>query len=245
MTETRFLGVGTYHKSGTVWMQKVFKAYARKSNGGFFNESRHVREANWAGETAAPPENLATGTIIFDGHCRFTLLGDQIGKGFRVVRDPRAIAVSAAAYHERAKEPWLKIPRPEYDGMSYQEKINSLPDRRARIQFEMRKTAKRVIRSMLDFGRPGFLTIRYEDLIVDNDFAFWTQIMDHLGIAERKVFETVVRNNSFNFDKKAETSSHATSSGGPDAWREKFDDDLMAEFASLHPTVLDELGYKA
>lgn len=65
-------------------------------------------------------------------------LSDCSYRGLHLIRDPRDVILSGMHYHLRAPEKWLHDPEPDYGGLSYQEKLNSL-DGDGRLFLEMER----------------------------------------------------------------------------------------------------------
>ena len=98
----RILCVGTHHKTGTIWMQQVFKALSaaldvpklsmwKRAVKRLPAEGR-VLGTNW--DSAFPTELMAREDVLF----------------LHIIRDPRDVLLSGARYHETApasKEDWL------------------------------------------------------------------------------------------------------------------------------------------
>ena len=98
------------------------------------------------------------------------------------------VAISCATYHQFSEEEWLHRPWEEYQGRTYQEVINSLPTFRDRIRFELHNVAGSEIRDMTRLvGRPGFMDVKYEDLIRDRSLAYWREILVFLGLDNSEI----------------------------------------------------------
>lgn len=54
-----------------------------------------------------------------------------------IIRDPRDIIISGCFFHQASTEQCLHVSDPAYDGMTYQQKINSFSDINDQIIFEM------------------------------------------------------------------------------------------------------------
>ncbi len=225
--------VGTFHKTGTSLMRKVFREVAKKHALRFWRRSKDREPDAW--------------DICFDDHSSFLEAG-LLGKRSRCVisiRDPRDIVISAARYHVWAREPWLDVPRRIYNGRSYREAIASLPTERERFIFEMDNSSGGTIKRMLaiDQADERILVVRLDDLIVDRDYVQFGRIFRFLGFSEEVVPSclAVARRHSL-FDKKFKSNDHVQHTT-PALWRTEFDDDLNAEFASRFGSAIEQLGY--
>ncbi|MGJ8611266.1 MAG: sulfotransferase domain-containing protein, partial [Octadecabacter sp.] len=94
-TPARFICIGTHHKTGTIWMRKVFRAISTDQNIPFMQcyRSKKVAEAaetgpqiivNWS--SSFPDE------LMKMGHARF----------MHIIRDPRDVLLSGMRYHRIA-----------------------------------------------------------------------------------------------------------------------------------------------
>lgn len=184
MTAPRILCVGTHHKTGTIWMQQVFKALSAALNLPKFSmwkravkrlpaEGR-VLGTNW--DSAFPDELFARDDVLF----------------LHIIRDPRDVLLSGARYHETApasKEDWLHEPRPEFGGMTYQQKLLSIPDADDRILFEMEHKHADTLRQMRawDYSRANSIEWQYEALIADTDCTQFRDALTRFGLSAEQV----------------------------------------------------------
>lgn len=183
-TPARILCVGTHHKTGTIWMQQVFKALSGALGLPKFSmwkravkrlpaEGR-VLGTNW--DSAFPAELLRRDDVLI----------------LHIIRDPRDVLLSGARYHETApasKEDWLHEPRSEFDGMTYQQKLLSIPDAQDRILFEMEHKHAETLQQMLDwdYANPDSIEWRYEDLIADTDCNMFRDALTRFGLTPEQV----------------------------------------------------------
>ena len=99
------------------------------------------------------------------------LLGGYCAAGFHLIRDPRDMAISGAAYHSKPEcvegEPWLLEPFEGYK--SYQAALLAQPSFEHRVLFEAKHIAQTTSMAMVKVHEAGFLkTLRYEDLVAAN-----------------------------------------------------------------------------
>ena len=159
--------------------------------------------------------------------------GESQSRVFHLIRDPRDVIISAMHYHSSAGENWLHRPRKVFRGLSYQDKLKSLADDRARFAFEMRHTSRRVIQAMQhwDYEQPNSLECRYEDLIEDVEGLKFTEVMLHLGFVQREsvLGRNIFRKNSLFGKKKRPNDTHIRS-GARRQWESVFNRQSAREF---------------
>jgi hypothetical protein len=249
------IAVGTYHKTGTVWMRKTLRSLTDRLGQKLFRMSRH--QIKWKTEAdlkALYASHLAglraagDHGFFFDSHSMFPTDMDWSGfRGFRVVRDPRDVVLSAIGYHGRSAEKWLHKPKPEFDGMTYAQMINSIDSFDDKIRFEMDNSAGQVVSQMVAGLDRDFETVRYEDLITDHDMVVWTGLMQRLGLdaAEVEAARQAFWDNSL-FGKLAEegeTPQHV-SDGGTAQWKRKLTANQIGLIEARFGTEIVRLGYE-
>jgi hypothetical protein len=187
----KYILVGTHHKSGTVWMQKMFSVFA-KFNGYEF-KNINTEKIN----------DLTKPHIFFSHESNFDYLKNSFDiseKGIQIVRDPRDLAISGAKYHSKkdVNEDWLFLQK---NGMpSYYENLNSKKSFEEKVLFESENitiyTVKKMIKSK---NKSNMLTIKYEDLFTDfENFNTLKRIAKHFNMTVKE----------FNLLKKAYTETH-------------------------------------
>jgi hypothetical protein len=194
---------------------------------------------------------LVVPSVMFDAHSTFGnqhwVWEDSQCRVFHLIRDPRDVIISAMHYHSSASENWLHRPRKVFRGLSYQDKLKSLPDDRARFVFEMRHTSRRVIHAMhhWDYEQPNSLECRYEDLIEDVEGLKFTEVMLHLGFEQREsvLGRNIFRKNSLFGKKKRPNDTHIRS-GARRQWESVFNRQSAKEFIQEFGDVLVKLGYE-
>ncbi|MGD1711796.1 sulfotransferase domain-containing protein [Dapis sp. BLCC M172] len=225
--------VGTHHKTGSVWMRKVFFRIAKKLDFVYYGGS----------QDSLPKNNF---DIFFDDHSRFKLDLLPPYRGLHLIRDPRDIIISGCFYHQKADEKWLHTKRKEFGGLTYQEKINSYSSIDEQIFFEMEHTAAITINDIRkwDYNNSNFIEIKYENLIEDNNLILFEQIFTFLGFPERfisTILEIAYQNSIFSGQVKK--SLHVRS-GKKNQWEEFFKDKHKKRFIELFGDTLIKLGYK-
>jgi hypothetical protein len=166
--------IRTHHKTGTKWMAEVFGDIATALN------IQYVRLGDLKGAEKRAREIKRTKEPAI-----FFLAFGQIGeflsdfRGLNVIRDPRAVIHSGATYHQNSTERWLQVPKPDFDGRTYQQAIRAAADP---YMFELEHQASETVRGMVEWhGRPGFRTVKYEDLRRDSDLRSWHETCLYLG----------------------------------------------------------------
>jgi len=218
-----------HHKVGTFWFQNILAAVA----GGF---GLHMFRGEQS-ELRLPVD------IFFQDHSRIDrhALGDV--RGSHMIRDPRDVVISAYFYHLQTSEAWALRARAEYAGRSYQQHLQAL-DREAGITAEIERSASTVIRDMMewDYSGNGFLEIRYEDLLSDEDAGF-CRLFSHYGFAPRAVERCIGIARRHRLSRVKRRSSHVRS-GQPGEWRRHFSSEHKATFKRLTLDSAVRLGYE-
>ena len=114
--------VATHHKTGTVWMDGVFKAIARDVG---------VEYVDFRSQYARLADALSKPFILLNHDSNFReyahILDRHDVRILHVVRDPRDVLISAMHYHRKSSESWLHEPIPGYDNVTYQRRLRTLP----------------------------------------------------------------------------------------------------------------------
>jgi hypothetical protein len=232
--------VGTYHKTGTVWMRNVFRDAAEILG----TVSKSIKKSEKLSD-------IDSSYIYLQDHCLFPdqLYGLRI-RGIRIIRDPRDVVISGAHYHVRSDEPWLSVREDVPGALSYSETINGYEDWEDRYLYEMRMVGGQTIRQMIDaegdtaradFIKQNFLTIRYEDMIGAHGYLSFAKICSYLKLPYETILPAFEKNSLHNADVRK--TSHVTSGKGGQ-WREKFSRRVAEEFAAHYQYALEALGYE-
>ena len=244
----RFICIGTHHKTGTIWMRKVWRAVAEDQGIPFMQVYRAKRLAdaaktgpqiivNWS--STFPPELLAL------SHARF----------LHIIRDPRDVLLSGMRYHRIAplgNESFLREKREEWGGKTYQEHLNALPDDRARLLFEMEHKHATTLAEMRrwPFGHPNAADLRYEDLIEDRDCAILHGVLERFAIEGLDIDRVIQRYWDLSLfgglakpeDRDARQNLHVGSGAGAQ-WRTKLPREIAEIYAGRFGDDLIALGY--
>jgi hypothetical protein len=224
-------------------MQSVFRKIAKAHGAKFITIKK---------STPLDPSELDNPCVVFNPHSAFEncrwMLDDPRCRIFHLIRDPRDVIISAAHHHLKSGEAWLHKPMPAFDGQTYQEKINSLPDDRSRYVFEMQNSANRVIKAMRkwNYNLPSSIEFKYEQMILDSDMILFTEVLNHLGFRESELARCrkIIKDNSL-FGQVSTRSKRHINSGQPGQWKAAFDAKLARKFISLFGNVLVDLGYES
>jgi hypothetical protein len=226
--------VGTHAKSGTVWMLNVFGQICGR-----------FRLKMFVGEQEELPDDFH---VFFQPHSQLRLEGlPADARGMHMIRDPRDVIVSACFYHQKSDEPWLHVKRQDFGGLTYQEKLNSYVSFDDQLLFTMEHSGSFIVQTMLawDYSNPGFIEVRYEDLIEDHDLLLFHKVFSFLGFPGSAIPEalaTAYRNSLFS--GKVATSTHVRS-GGSGQWKRHFQPIHKARFTELFGDAVTTLGYEA
>lgn len=246
MFEHKILG-GAFHKTGTVLMNKVMRNAARNLGLSFYHSKKKKGSpVNW--------------DMAFVPRSRFQeVAGSDPWRAVVCIRDPRDVIISSAHYHCKAPEKWLHRPREEFDGMSYQQKILSLPSDEDRYLFEMQHSAKKTIRAMLKLETPpeNIIVTRMEILAVDEELQEFRRIFTFLGFrsedmkgclkAARKA-SLFGRTEQLARKKDSPEAAekflvHRRSGGRPAQWRTVFTPRVMEAYVKKFGDAAERLGY--
>ena len=225
--------VGSHHKTGCVWMRKVFSRIAKG-----------LDLVYYAGSWGSLPENNFD--IFIDNKSQFQLNLLPAYRGLHLIRDPRDIIISGCFYHQKADEKWLHTKRKEFAGLTYQEKINSYSSLDDQILFEMEHTAAITITEITewDYSNSNFIEVKYESLIEDYNLILFHQIFTFLGFPGRFIpnILEIAHQNSI-FSGKVKKSIHVRS-GKTNQWEDFFKDKHKRRFIELFRDILVKLGYE-
>ncbi len=226
--------VGTHHKAGTTWMRVIFEKISRKHSLVFHNLSKDSRY----------PDEF---DLLFETHSKFELGSIQTPfRGMHIIRDPRDVIISGCFYHQKAKEYWLHEPRQKWQGLTYQQKINSYRNIDDRIIFEMENVGKGYVEEIMrwDYRNPHFIEIKYEDLIRDINLTLFHKIFTFLGFpgsAIPEILDIAYSNSLFS----GKVNSAHVRSGKVKEWRKYFKPIHRDRFLELFGDCLVRLNYEA
>lgn len=236
------LVVATHHKTGTVWMDGVFKTIAKELG------ARYVNFRTEQGQLDAPHH----GRFILSNYDsqfgdRAPLLDREDVRIIHLVRDPRDIVISAMHYHKASRESWLHEPVPGYDNASYQRALRSQPSRFDQYVFEMENSSASTLRDMMGwrYDRANCFEARYEDLRHDGELTTWRRLMTFMGLdeSEQPIAANAFWQNSL-FGGLPRLGNRHIRSGAVAQWKREFTPELARAFLQRFPDVLQALGYE-
>lgn len=224
--------VGTHHKTGTVWMASIFKQLCNELGLVYYGGLE---------------ENIpATFDVWFEDHSRFGehMMNDG-WRGLHIIRDPRDVIVSACFYHQKSSEPQLHVPKKEFRGMTYQEKLCSFPTVDDQLLFSMENSAGSTVRDIVswDYRQSNFLNVKYEDLMTDVDLLLFHRIFTFLGFPGEAIpcaLQSAYDNSLFS----GKVSTGHIRSGKSQQWRSYFKPVHKSRFQELFGDALVKLGYE-
>lgn len=233
--------IGTHHKTGTVWMRNLFRDLASKSHLAF----KSIR--------FAPEQEMKTPEkfdILFQDHSQFDFA--ELDRkslsylGLHIIRDPRDIVVSSCFYHQKSDEKWLHIPRDQFGGKTYQEKINSYSSLEDKLLFEMDFSSNKNINQIRNWNYQNsrFIEVKYEQLIEDYRLVLFHEIFDFLNWPPEYLPHAlkVAWDNSL-FSGKVKNDKHIRS-GKKSQWPKYMNKKIRERFCEIFGDVLITLGYE-
>jgi len=225
--------IRTHHKTGTVWMYRIFLDLANVLGLRFCHLPEGIiPNADFYLSSEAPfPSELIKGSF----------------RGLHLIRDPRDVVLSGMHYHLRSDEPWLHVPKPELDGLTYQEKLHASGSDE-RLYFEMREVGLETTKSMLDwnYNDERFFEARYEDLIQDRDVTLFGEVLNFLGFtggALRNGINIFRKHSLANSDYSSSDDPHVRS-GRPRQWQLEYRRRHGNQFLQIMGDCLVRLGYE-
>jgi len=166
-------------------------------------------------------------------------------RGVHLIRDPRDVVISGCFYNLRSDEKWLQRPREDFQGLTYQQKINSFDSFDDQLIFEMENVAANQISAMLswDYSRPEFYELKYEDLVDDVQLLLFHEVFISLGFPGSVIphLLSIAYENSL-FSGLVDTDH--VRSGKKNQWREFFKQHHKERFLELFGDALIRLGYE-
>lgn len=234
--------VATHHKTGTVWMDGVFKMLAAELGVAYVD---FKAQSGQLSEALKAPFILLNSDSDFRG--RPQILERDDVRTLHLIRDPRDVVISAMHYHKKANESWLHEPVPGYDDVTYQRRLKEQPTRHRQYVYEMEHSSAGTVHDMLDwrYGRPNCFEARYEDLRRDTQLAYWRRISAFLGFdeAEQEICDECFWRNSL-FGGLSRLGNGHIRSGDIGQWKREFTVPLAYTFVARFPGALQTLGYE-
>ncbi len=225
--------IGTHHKTGTVWLRKIF--------------SRLSKELGLKFDSSSKSKIPAGADIILNNHSRFSNL-EEFGlfRGLHVIRDPRDIIVSGCFYHQKSTEAWLHVKRERLNGLTYQQALLAKNSLEEKISFEMEALGRTTIKDIVnwDYKDERFLNVKYENLMSDVDLKVFHDIFSHLGFTGEVIHTALYHAYKGSlFSGQVKGISHVRS-GEARQWERFFSKSNREQFVELFGSGLIDLGYE-
>lgn len=223
--------VGTHHKVLTMYMIRVFEAFAHITN-------RSI--------SIGMADNLDyDADIVFDHHSQFDfsrLNCEYAGIHFR--RDPRDLVISAGFYHKRSDEAQLHVPHDEFGGKTYQEHVNAMDSMEDVFLFELDHSAGMNITQMFEWDYSlGFLELKYEDLVTPEGSQVFRKAIEQWSLP---TIEQSLLSSLFDYHSvygSAGKKSHHVRNPKSRQFEHHFSEKLYREFNDRFPNAVVKLGY--
>ena len=239
----RPLLIGTYHKTGTVYMHRVFSMTCRKLGVKMFAANPEVLK---------PTDRDAvyiSGVTRF--HNDFLSLPDGF-TGFRVIRDFRDIAISGARYHLTSSEKWLDDPNPAHPGGSYRNALLGAGSLRNQIRFEMHRLGRVTAEHIKDeIQAPHAMrgaeleTVKLEKLNGPHAVEAFEAVLQRCGISGDFFSVAVAEFKGYAKNRVNEKGRrHIHNWSTEPLWTQRLDQALAIEMAELYQPLLVEFGYE-
>ena len=234
--------VATHHKTGTVWMDGVFKGIAADLGVTYIDFKARYEQLS---EALKPPFILLSTDSDFRDWT--SLLEREDVRILHLIRDPRDVVISAMHYHKKSNESWLHEPVPGYDDVTYQRRLKDLPNTHQQYIYEMEHSSGGTVLDMLRwrYDRPNCFEARYEELRQDAELRYWRRITAFLGfdVAEQEICDARFWRNSL-FGGLSRFGNKHVRSGDIGQWRQEFTVPLAYAFLGRFPGGLQTLGYE-
>ena len=248
MTPPRIICIGTHHKTGTVWMRRLWKQVAAEQDIPFF----HVDLSTQLNQLPAEGPVIC---VNWSSEFSHALWDAPDARFLHVIRDPRDILLSGMRYHRTAptgNERFLRQKRKDLDGLTYQEHLNALPDDMSRLLFEMLNKHEETLNEMMSwpYGHAHAIDLKYENLIRDKDCSLFKTVLEELALDGLDIGQAVQAywNNSLfgalqKDQSRADALSRHIKSGQPAQWTSNFPRTLAELYAKRYGKALKTLGY--
>lgn len=244
----RFLCIGTHHKTGTIWMRKVWRAI-EDDQGIPFMQCYRAKKIALAAKTG--PQIIVNWSSTFPQE----LMDLDHARFLHIIRDPRDVLLSGMRYHRIAplgNEKFLREKRDDWGGKNYQDHLNALPGNLSRLMFEMDNKHDVTVQEMLKwpYGHAHAADVKYEDLIEDNDCILMRDILTGFaiqGLDIDRAVQTYWDHSLFGglarADDRSERQNLHVGSGKTAQWTRKLPREIAEIYAERYQDALETLGY--
>ena len=240
------IAVCTHQKTGTVWMNAVFKDLATRLGVEYRNisrlspEEKAQRVTKTLGRDASP-------AIFFDNHAGMpdAAKGREF-RGVHLVRDPRDMIISAARYHTTTDATFANTPKKRFNDLSLKDALLALPTLEERLAFEIEHVVAPNLEAMVAFdGRGRYATLHYEELIADRRMTLAIRLFTFLGLDERETVEALRAHWAHSlFGAGSNTRPDHVKDGSARQFERIYTPALVAAFEAKFGHIVDTLGYR-
>jgi hypothetical protein len=226
-----------HHKIGTLWFHNALMAVADEFG------LRYQK---------CPQKALRSDTdITHQNHSEFDFTGLVNYRGSHIIRDPRDVVISGYFYHLWTSETWARVKDERWQGMTFQELLNSV-DQEAGILLEIDRFVEMNLPNMTswNYDDPNIIELRYEDLLADEEAGF-RRIFKKYGFRDDAGERAVELALDFSFSRISKRAVGAVKqgqhlrSGRPGEWQGLFNEKHRAHFKERAGEALIRLGYEA
>ena len=226
--------VATHHKVMTTYFSAVLRLLS-------FGLKRRFQRVHI--EKPSPDAQM-----VLSMHGKLDLPNIGPYRAVHIMRDPRDMIVSGYHYHKWTHEEWVH--RPDENGVSYQQKLNS-SDKRTGLFMEIDHFIFFYRQTLLDWDMddPDMLEVSYKDLMGDGRADLYTRIFQHLKLTGdalelatdlMRLFEAKSRTGRKS--GKVAAKSHVRS-GKSGQWQAELDQDHIDYIERELGPVLRKFGY--
>ena len=190
-------------------------------------------------------------SILFTLHSHLDFRALPGFTGSHLIRDPRDAIVSGYHYHLWTNESWAHEPKDEYNGLSYQQKLNSISkDDGLTLEIQRFQRYAKTFR-LLDWNYDDerFFEIKYENLI-ENEAETFAKLFEHYGFSDAAIDRCVNLAAEVSFEKIAKQvtddqgNSHLRS-GKAGQWRDQLNHNHCQLIKQNLANLLIHMGYES